>query len=114
VRRRRWKWAEQSDEWPAFEAWLEALPWAEHVELAAGLEMLLDHGPEYDCPKLGDDLYVVYACSKQTIFWLIVGILERRQRRLVPLAWGKNPSSTLTEDVKVQALRKLQKCRNAI
>jgi hypothetical protein len=113
VGHREWKWAEQCDEWPAFIAWREALPWDEHVELAAGLEMLVDRGPEYNCPKLGDDLYVVYACSKHVIFWVIVGVLRPRSRHLAPLAWGKNPR-TLTEEVKVQALRKLQKLRGAI
>ena len=114
MRRRRWKWVEQYEEWPAFVAWLEALAWNEHVELAAGLAMLLDHGPQYDCPRLEDDLYAVYACSGSKIFWIIVGVPLPRRRLLAPLVWGRNPSTKITEDVMVQARQKLRNCRNAI
>lgn len=110
---RHWKWVEECPEWPAFAAWRDGLAWASRVELVAGLEMLLDHGPEDNTYKLGDDLYAVYTCCKRTIFWVVVGVAQPSEKRLLPLAWGTNPSKNLTEDVTTDATARLQNWREA-
>jgi hypothetical protein len=113
VWRRHWKWVEECPEWSAFVAWRDGLAWADRVEVAAGLEMLLDQGPEGNTPRLGDDLYVVYACCKGTIFWIVVGVARPNEKRLLPLAWGTNPSKNFTPDITTDATARLQQWRRA-
>jgi hypothetical protein len=113
VWRRRWKWVEDSAEWRAFAGWRDARAPAERVELEAGLEMLLDYGPEHDSPQVGDDLYAVYACCKRTIFWLVVGVARPGEKRLLPLAWGTDPSKNLTSGIKTEAAKMLREWRSA-
>lgn len=109
--RRRWKWVEECPEWSMFLAWQDGLKWADRVELTAGLEMLLDHGPKNNARHLADDVYAVYACHKATIFWVVVGVAQPPRRRLLPLAWGTNPAKNLTQDVKTKSAEKLQEWR---
>lgn len=110
---RRWKWIEDSDGWTAFVTWQDALPRAHRVELAAGLEMLLDYGPEHDTYQVGDELYVVYACSKRTVLWLLVGVARPGERWLLPLAWGTgSPSARRLSEAADEATEQLRKWRS--
>jgi hypothetical protein len=84
---RRWRWSEGGS-LKEFTAWREARPWAEQVELAAALEMLLEYGPEYDCLKVAEGHYMVYVCCRRTIFWVLVSAAESEPRRLLPVDWG--------------------------
>jgi hypothetical protein len=108
---KRWKWVEECPEWPVFVAWRDGLKWADRVEVVAGLEMLLDHGPRNNTRKLSDDLYAVYTCRSRTVFWIIVAVAQPQKRRLLPLAWGTNPSKNLTPDITTKCAEKLQKWR---
>lgn len=103
--RRRWKWVEDSDRSRAFARWREALAEPQRVELEAGLAVLLDYGPEHDTYEIDKDLYVVYACCKRTVLWLIVGDASPGSRQLLPLVWGlQSPSAKrLAEAVKTAA-----------
>jgi hypothetical protein len=115
VARRRWRWLEDCDDWTAFAAWRDARPWAARVEFVAGLEVLLDHGPEHDSYKVGEDLYVVYACSKGKILWLLVGVAAPGERRLLPLAWGTgSPSKITISRTAIEAAEKLRKWRGTV
>jgi hypothetical protein len=110
---RRWRWVEECPEWPEFVSWQEGLPWADGVQLSGGLEMLLRSGPQDNCPKLGDDLYAMYAGRMGTTFWIAVGDAMPGRRWLLPLAWGTNPSKNLTASVIAEALERLLKWREA-
>jgi hypothetical protein len=110
---RRWKWIDDSDDWVAFVAWRNAQAPAARVELEAGLDMLLDYGPEHDCYKIDNDLYVVYACCKHTVFWLLVGVAQPGRRSLLPLVWGIRPTQSVIDAAATEAARKLQKWRGS-
>lgn len=110
---RRWRWVEECPEWPQFVAWQESLSDADYVELTAGLKMLLRRGPQYNCPELSDDLYVMYAGRRNATFWIAVGDATPGQRRLLPLAWGTNPAKNLTAAVKADVAEKLLMWRKA-
>ena len=111
MRRRRWRWVEDCDDWPAFVAWRDGRTHADRVELVAGLDLLLDEGPEADTYRVGEDLYVVYACCKRTVVWLLVGVAGPGDRRLLPLAWGARPSKKEILRAAKQAAEKLRKWR---
>jgi hypothetical protein len=112
VWRRRWKWVEDCKEWSEFAAWRSAQGWGERVELEAGLDMLLDEGPVGNCPKVGDDLYVVYACCQGRLFWLIVGVAQPPARGLLPLAWGASqPTRSRIAEAAARAAVKLRAWR---
>ena len=110
--RHKWKWIEDCDEWSAFVAWIDTQAPAARVELEAGLGMLLDYGPEHDCYKIDDDAYVVYACCKRTVFWLVVGVAEPGKKRLLPLAWGTRPTQATIDTAAGEAGKKLKKWRS--
>lgn len=112
--RRRWRWIEDCDDWVAFTAWRDTRPKADQVELAAGLEVLLDDGPERDTYQVGADLYVVYACCRRTVLWLLVGVARPGERWLLPLAWGTRPSERRISHAAKEAAEKLQKWRGAV
>jgi hypothetical protein len=107
---KRWTWIRDCPDWEAFEAWRAARGSA---ELEAGLGMLLDYGPEYDCPRIGEDIYVVYACYRRTVFWLIVGVGRPGIRQLLPLKWGVNPTEARIARAGKEASEKLQKWRTS-
>lgn len=111
---RRWKWIEDADDWDAFATWRAAQTPSARVELEAGLSMLLDYGPEHDCYKVGDSLYVVYACCQRKVFWLVVGVATPGQRRLVALAWGTKPTQSVIETGVAEAAKKLQEWRSSV
>ena len=111
--RKRWKWVEDSNDWAAFESWRQGQTPDARVELEAGLDMLLDYGPEHDCFKIDDDLYVVYACCKRTVFWLVVGVAQPGKRLLLPLVWGTDPTSSVISAANANATKKLQEWRSS-
>jgi hypothetical protein len=104
VWRRRWKWVEDSERSRAFASWRGALPEAQRVELEAGLAVLLDYGPEHDTYRINKDLYVVYACCRLTVLWLLVGDASPGTRQLLPLDWGiREPSKRRLADAAKKA-----------
>lgn len=109
--RRRWRWIKDCDGWAAFATWCDDRPRAERVELEAGLAVLLALGPEHDTYSVGEDLYVIYACCKRTVLWLIVGVAAPGERYLVPLAWGSQPSEAKIRDAAKDAADQLGKWR---
>jgi hypothetical protein len=112
VRHARWKWIDGSREWESFEAWRAGLPAADQAELEAGLRMLLRYGPE-GCSKVGDDLYVVYACRLRKVYWIIAGIAQPCERRLLVLAWGTRPTASSIASAAAEAAEQLRRWRNA-
>jgi len=109
---RRWRWVEDCDTWNAFLAWRDTRSFAGRVQLQAGLKTLLKSGPEHDTRRVGDGLYSVYAASGGTLYWLIVGVAQPGESRLLPLAWGTNATdAVIAEEAKLAAdkLRAWQK-----
>ncbi len=110
--RRRWKWVKDSGRSRAFTTWREALPEPQQVELEAGLAVLLDYGPEHDTYQIDKDLYVVYACCKRTVLWLIVGDASPGTRQLLPLVWGlRSPSAKRLAEAAKTAAKLLEEWR---
>lgn len=107
-----WKWVEDSEQWAAFLAWRQTRSWADRVELEAALETLLDRGPEDGFPKLGLDLYAIFACRRRTIFWVVVGVARPGKRLLLPLAWGVNADDKHIAEAALQASEALSKWRS--
>lgn len=75
--------------------------------------MLLRHGPQGNCPELGDGVYAMYAGRRSATFWVAVGDPTPSRRRLLPLAWGDSPARNLTSAVVAETTEKLRKWREA-